>query len=311
MHSFRYLAAVAAGVAEVQTASARPLPSGWARVKVAYAGVCHSDTAGLRAAGGPFPYRMGHEVSGTVIETTDPSIPKGTRVVAAVEDGYATEVVAPVTALVPLAPSCDLLDASLAEPLACVIGAVEMLDLSRVDRIVVVGAGFMGLLTVAYLAAMGHKVEIVEPRAVAREKASELGAASVLQPAEVDVAAFICEMVIEATGTSGGLQTASDLVATNGTLGILGYHQSESGRRTVDMRKWNFRALRVLNLQHREQSDLLRWINRAQRMMARGVIRPSRLVDCFLGIDELPRAFGDDPPAHDLKAVLCTTAGAG
>jgi threonine dehydrogenase-like Zn-dependent dehydrogenase len=228
-----------------------------------------------------------------------------------VEDGYATEVVAPGTALVPLSPACDLLDASLAEPLACVLGAVEMLDLSRLDRVVVVGAGFMGLLTVDCLTAIGHEVVVIEPRPVAREKASELGAAWVLAPGEVDVAALTSEMVIEATGTSGGLQTASDLVATNGTLGILGYHQSGNGRRTVDMREWNFRALKVLNLQHREQSDLLRWINRALRMMARGVIRPSGFVDCFLSIDELPRAFGDDPPAYDFKAVLRTTAEAG
>jgi threonine dehydrogenase-like Zn-dependent dehydrogenase len=130
----------------------------------------------------------------------------------------------------------------------------------------------------------------------------------VLDPSEVDVSRVANGLVIEATGTSSGLELAGDLVKTTGTLGIFGYHQSERGRRTVDMSGWNFRCLKVLNLQHRERANLLRWMDRAQRMSARGVLKPSELVDDFADMDELPKAFQDDPRSRDvIKTVLRPT----
>lgn len=301
----RYLAAVARGVVEVMSGPGAPLDPGSVRVQVQYAGICHSDTAGLHEAGGPFPYRMGHEVSGTVVESAAAELPAGTRVIAHVDDGYATEVVTPASAVVAIDSVCDLIDAALAEPLACVIGAIDMLDLARLDRVVVVGAGFMGLLTIAYMAAIGHRVTVLELRPKTRRLALELGAESALDPADAEIPLLASSLVIEATGTSSGLTIAGDLVTTGGTLGILGYHQSKQGCRTVDMRGWNFRALKVLNLQHRERTDMLRWIGRAQRISARGVVNPGRLVDSTVGLDQLPDVFQDGPPGQSaVKTVL-------
>lgn len=301
----RYLAAIDRGAVEVRSAPAEPMRPAAVRVRVAFVGVCHSDIGGVAEAQGPFPYRMGHEVSGTVVESEEDDLPSGTRVVAHVEDGYATEVVADRSRIVPLDPGCELLDAALAEPVACVIGALGMLDLAGLDRVVIVGAGFMGLLTLGHLAALGHRVTVVEPRAKARALALQLGAESVLEPDEVDVVRVANPLVIEATGGQSGLALAGDLVTTAGMLGILGYHQSEQGLRTVDMRGWNFRCLKVLNLQHRDRHDFRRWIDRAQRMSARRVLNPGALVDDFVDMEELPAAFGHDPSRRDLiKSVL-------
>jgi threonine dehydrogenase-like Zn-dependent dehydrogenase len=295
---------------EVVEAEAVPLESGQVRVAVAHVGVCHSDTARIAAARGPFPARLGHEVSGIVIESRADDVVPGTRVVAYVADGYATELVVPRNRVVPLHPDCDLVDAALAEPLACVIGAVEMLELARVPQIVLVGAGFMGLLTLRLLVAGGHRVVVIEPRAAAQQWARKWGAEAVLPPEDAP-AAFPegAAVVIEATGAAGGLALASDLTSIAGTLGILGFHQSGGGRRTVGMEGWNYRALRVLNLHHRDPEDVMRWIDRAQRLSAHGIVRPSELVDGRVSFDDLPAVFAD-PLAHGaFKTVLDVAPG--
>jgi threonine dehydrogenase-like Zn-dependent dehydrogenase len=301
----RYLIETAPQTVDVAEADLSHLESGHVRVAVAHVGVCHSDTARVAGARGPFPARLGHEVSGRVTESLAPDVQTGTRVVAYVEDGYATELIVPRHRVVPLHPECDLVDAALAEPLACVIGAVEMLDLTRVPHVVIVGAGFMGLLTLRLLVAAGHKVIVIEPREAAQEKARAWGAEVVLSPDEAP-AAFPAgaPVVIEATGAAGGLSLASDLTAIAGTLGIMGYHQSGGGQRIIGMESWNYRALRVLNLHHRDPKDVLRWIDRAQRLSAHGIVRPSELVDSRVSLDDLPKLFANPLTYGAFKTVL-------
>jgi threonine dehydrogenase-like Zn-dependent dehydrogenase len=304
----RHLLATEPGRVEVVEAERPPLPAGHVRVEVAYVGVCHSDTARVREGQGSFPARLGHEVSGTVVETAS-SIPVGARVAAYVEDGYATEIVVPEGRIVPLHDDCSLLDGALAEPLACVVGGIEMLDLGHTPRVALVGAGFMGLMALRLLVARGLPVTVVEPRERSRELALSWGAERALAPEEA-LAGIPggAPVVVEATGSAGGLQLASDLTPIAGTLGILGYHQSNGGKRTVDMEGWNFRALKVLSLHHRNPADVMLWMDRAQRLAAVGILPVSTLVDVTVGLDGLPDVFAGALPADSIKAVLDATA---
>ncbi|MDQ1513120.1 MAG: hypothetical protein QOC59_962 [Microbacteriaceae bacterium] len=293
---------------EVVTSDERsPLPDGSVRVQVAYVGVCHSDIARVREGQGAFPSRLGHEVSGTVTETTS-GIAVGTRVAAYVEDGYASEIVVPEERIVPLHDECSLLDGALAEPLACVVGGIEMLDLSHTPRVVLVGAGFMGLMALRLLVARGIPVTVVEPRERSRALAEAWGAERTLHPSDVPESMHqSAPVVVEATGGAAGLQLASDLTQIAGTLGVLGYHQSSGGKRSVDMESWNFRALRVLSLHHRNRADVLMWMDRAQRLAAWKIVSPSALVDVSVGFDGLPDVFAGSVPPDAIKAVLDLT----
>ncbi|BDI23007.1 alcohol dehydrogenase [Herbiconiux sp. L3-i23] len=300
-----YLVETGPHTVDIVEAEAPRLDDGHVRVTVAHVGVCHSDTARVAAARGPFPARIGHEVSGIVTESRSDDIEVGARVVAYVVDGYATELVVPRNRIVPLHPDCDLVDAALAEPLACVIGGVEMLDLAHVPHVVLVGAGFMGLLTLRLLVAGGHRVIVIEPRDAGRERATEWGAEVVLHPD--DARAYFPDgapVVIEATGAAAGLELAGDLTELEGTLGIMGFHQSGGGVRTVPMEGWNYKALRVLNLHHRDPENVMRWIDRAQRLSAHGVVRPSLLVDGRVTFDQLPAVFADPREYGAFKTVL-------
>ena len=142
----RYLQTTGRSAASVIRADPEPLPDGYVRVAVAYAGVCHTDVAAVAEGDGHFPRRLGHEVSGVVAETAARNRPVGTRIAAYVHDGYASETVVPAQRTVPLHPGCSLLDGALAEPVAGVIGGLEMLSFREHAQVVLVGAGFMGLL---------------------------------------------------------------------------------------------------------------------------------------------------------------------
>jgi threonine dehydrogenase-like Zn-dependent dehydrogenase len=301
----QFLLATEPGRVEVVTSDERePLPDGHARVQVAYVGVCHSDTTRVREGQGDFPARIGHEVSGTVVETRC-GVAVGTRVAAYVENGYATELVVPADRIVPLLDGCSLLDGALAEPLACVVGGIEMLDLAHTRGVALVGAGFMGLMALRLLVARGVPVTVVEPRERSRSLAEAWGAQRALHPDDVPASMHqSVPVVVEATGGAAGLQLASDLTQIAGTLGVLGYHQSNGGTRRVDMESWNFRALRVLSLHHRNPADVLLWMDRAQRLAANGILRPSELVDVTVGLEELPDVFAGGVPADAIKAML-------
>jgi threonine dehydrogenase-like Zn-dependent dehydrogenase len=290
-------------------AEPEPLPDGYVRVAVAYAGVCHSDLAAVAEGEGDFPRRLGHEVSGVVTETANGTRPVGTRVVAYVDDGYASEIVTRAGRTIPLHPGCSLLDGALAEPVACVIGGLEMLSYRECAQLTLVGAGFMGLLALRYLTAIGHRVLVIEPRTVAQELARSWGADTVIHPDEVPDRMHLAQpIVIEATGTAAGLQLASDLIAIDGTLGVLGYHQSNGGKRTIDMQGWNFRAMRVVSLHNRSVENILTWIDRAQRSAALGFISPSQLVDAQINLNELTNVLAGKPGRDAIKTVLCLDA---
>ena len=304
----KYLLETGPQTLSIEDAPSQQLEAGEVRVTVAYVGICHSDTARVAEGTGPFPSRMGHEVSGIVSESATDAIAVGDRVAAYVVDGYATEVVAPAEEIVPLHDDCTLLDGALAEPLACVIGGIEMLDLTHESEIVVVGAGFMGLMAVRFLVAAGHRVTVIEPREFARELALGWGADRALHPDDVD-SAQQASVVVEATGGAAGLQLASDLVRIGGTLGILGYHQSGGGKRTVDMESWNYRALRVLSLHHRNGENVMRWMDRAQRMAGQKILVPSELVGGLVSLEELPRVLVEHPDAGTIKLALEVAGG--
>jgi threonine dehydrogenase-like Zn-dependent dehydrogenase len=306
----QYLLETGPGVVEVIEEDSPEIIDGHVRVEVAYVGVCHSDTAHVASQKGPFPHRMGHEVSGVITESRVDSLAAGTRVSAYIADGYATEIIVPAERIIPLHPEASLLDAALAEPLACVIGGIEMLELTHISEVVLVGGGFMGLMALRFLVAAGHNVTVIEPREFPRELAAKWGAERTMHPDEVPADfARNKPVVVEATGGAPGLQLASDLVEIAGTLGIMGYHQSGGGKRTVDMESWNYRALKVLSLHHRSNENVMRWMDRGQRLAAHKILLPSELVDTHLTMAELPSAF-DGHTGHDsIKTVLDLTGG--
>jgi L-iditol 2-dehydrogenase len=92
--------------------------------------------------------------------------------------------------------SCD--EAALAEPLAIALHSLRLASIGAGETVAVIGAGPIGLLTIAALRATNAaQIWAVEPLAHRRELAREIGAGVVVEPAEA------VEEILHATGQRG------------------------------------------------------------------------------------------------------------
>jgi threonine dehydrogenase-like Zn-dependent dehydrogenase len=217
------------------------------------------------------PGAPGHEVWGRLDD--------GRRVVALCFHGYAQLDVAPADTIVELPEELDGVPFP-GEALGCAVNVVRRANVRSDEAVAVVGMGFLGT-TVARL--LGSVAE------VRRENQSR---------GEFDV-------VIEAAGTQGALDTASALVAPGGRLVVAGFHQD--GPRTVDLQSWNWRGIDVVNAHERDRQVVVEGMREAVRLAAEGALDVASLVTHRVALPELARAFelARTRPAGFLKAVVC------
>jgi len=247
-----------AGHVEIQDVTTRSPGPGEVKVEVAAAGVCGTD---LHILDGEWPTNppvvMGHELSGRVVElgegvagswlgagvVSEVLITDGTcefclrgmrnmcaerRAIGRQSDGAFTRfVVVPEVNLHRVPDNLDLVEAALAEPLACVLGALmDPPVIAPGDRVLVTGPGTIGLLAaqVARLAG-GTATVLGTPRdenrlAVARELSfSTLGHTMFVEPAGVEEQ---FDVVIECSGAAAALNLCLAACAKAGTLVQLG-----------------------------------------------------------------------------------------
>ncbi|MFI7482042.1 zinc-binding dehydrogenase [Kocuria sp. M1R5S2] len=236
----------AGGEVALTERAARPVRAGQVRLEVKAAGVCGTD---VHIAAGEYaaepPVTMGHEISGTVVEAGEGVDPAwlGQRVacetyfsaceacrmcrsgrrnlcpdrrsLGSFEDGgFASSVVVPALNLHPVPDHVGDEDAVLFEPLACVTQC--LLDPARVsagDRVLVIGPGAMGLLSVQVALAAGAQVTCLGlPADVRRLAVAErMGATTA-----TDVEPEAYDTVVECSGAAGGISTALRAVRRGG-----------------------------------------------------------------------------------------------
>lgn len=232
------------------------------RVEVAYSGICGTElhlydgmVFGAPAEG---PQALGHEFSGRVVEVGGEveTLAVGDRVTAipggpcyrcelcrigrpsmcpnrvSIRSGaWAKTMVLP--AQIAWRVPDDVTDraASLTEPLACAVRAVERAELRSGDRVCVVGGGPIGLLVAAVAKASGaHTVVVSETRAFRRRLAESVGADRTVDPAAEELAEVVraatrgmgADVVFEAVGHPRTIEQAIDVAAPGGTVVIVG-----------------------------------------------------------------------------------------
>src|SRR5262249_7245971 len=98
---------------------------------------------------------------------------------------------APAARLLRIPDALSTRAAALTEPTAIPLHTVTLAGVSPDDRVLVTGAGPVGLLTAAVLKTRGvHDVVVSEPSAIRRERALAVGAARVVSPDELPRAAM-------------------------------------------------------------------------------------------------------------------------
>ena len=94
-------------------------------------------------------------------------------------------------------------------------------------------------------------------------------------------------------------------VQQHGRIILVGYHQSNSGMRTVNMQQWNFKAIDVVNGHVRRMDEKLEAMRQGMELIREGHLDTRPLVSFYDFVDA-GRAFQDLTGGKPglLKAVL-------
>lgn len=203
------------------------------RVSVASSGICGSD---LHLAGfGPSPITLGHEFCGRLDNGTPvavlPTVACGTcdrcregedqQCPSALgsaygisrDGGLADEARVDPSCLRVLPPTLPLEDACLVEPLAVAVHGIRRSGLEPGGRVLVIGAGPIGLCAVVAARSQGADVDILARHAARVEAGERLGAGT--SPGHD------YDTVIDAAGSQSSLDSSVERVRPGGTVAIL------------------------------------------------------------------------------------------
>ncbi len=184
------------------------------------------------------------------------------------------------------------------EPLGCALNIFNRSDISKDDVVAIIGIGFLGALLCQLAKKRGAKVIAISRRTYSLGFAEKYGADEMIaltstwevsnKVAEITGNAF-CSRVIEATGKQEAIDVATEIVAEGGKMIIAGYHQD--GLRQVNLQKWNWKGIDVINAHERDPRKYLSGMQDAVDAVVNGLIDPDLLYTDILSIDELNKGF--------------------
>ncbi len=260
-----------------------------------------------------YPALLGHEGVGRVVAVGAgvTGWREGDLVAAALAGGCYAEFFTIDAALALPVPAGLAPHLALAEPLSCAVNALAEIQARPQDRIVLLGAGFMGLALLQLLRATAPQWLLVAARrAEVRRLAEALGATETCRPEMVQERVWAltsgegADVVIEATGAEPMLAIAASLLRPEGTLAIVGYHQGD-GRR-VPVHEWNWKALRIANCHVRSRARIVDGARRGLALAASGALDVTCLVTHQFPLSAIQEAFqtaAERPPGF-VKAVI-------
>jgi alcohol dehydrogenase len=215
---------------------------GWVRIKVQLAGICKTDLEIMKGYMG-FKGVLGHEFLGTV-ESCDDESWIGKRVageinaacgrcdwcarglgrhcphratlgIAGLDGCMAEYCVLPVENLCVVDPDISDDRAVLTEPLAAACEILEQITITGSERIIVLGDGRLGILCAWALRTVAGDVTIVghHPEKLDIARWRDIKTAAGMEGMEPGA-----DIVVEATGSEGGIAQAMDLCRPRGTI---------------------------------------------------------------------------------------------
>jgi L-iditol 2-dehydrogenase len=223
-------------------------------------GVCHSDLdllAGRYIIPFKYPIIPGHEWSGQVMAVGKKVTQwaPGDRVVGecvigvehfgfSISGAAAEYFVCKDSWLHRIPDDLSWTQGALVEPFSCgYYATLRAGNLDASDHVVVLGAGPIGLGTIAAAAAKGAHVTVIEPSEQRRALAASVGAESAIHPFEVDPAEAVKELtkgrgasvVFEATGKLKAMATALEVAAFRARLVYIGIDVGGTGEASLGL----------------------------------------------------------------------------
>ena len=293
-------------------------------IKVAHCGVCGTDIdayVGKQPRGWTitYPFRMGHELSGTVVEVGAdvPDYKPGDRVVAdgrltcgycyycrrgmysaCQHAGYFSGGLAeyanyPFSNLIRVPEGISLAEAAMAEPLACVVNGQSKLSFALGSVAVVIGDGPIGLMHAQLLQHRGAFVVMVGLLEHRLDLARKLGINAVVNANTGDVAQVVAgvsdgrgaDVVVNAAGSAAVLEQSINLAARRGL--VLYFAATLKPSVSLDMDLIHYKELQVLG----SYDSTIAQYEQALALIRAGAVQVKPLISHQMPLDEVQNAF--------------------
>jgi (R,R)-butanediol dehydrogenase/meso-butanediol dehydrogenase/diacetyl reductase len=313
-------------IRDVPTPQAGP---GEVVIKVDYCGICGSDLHATKPGVFLVPDGtvLGHEFAGEVVDSGSPAWKVGDRATAVPNNACADcrsegrlsckdklGIMCPKNAITGFSPQfpgayaeyvkftadeavrlpaeVDPVKGATVEPLTVGYHAVHKGGLRIGERVLVIGAGPIGIAVTIFAKLAGARQVVVSEYAPARrEAAAKVGASGVIDPAKEDIGEAFAkiaggppDVIFECVGVAGLIQKAIDLSRTYGRIVTVGVCMTED---TIIPLNAIFKEINlqfILGYQRPEWDIVL-------DLLRTGKIDPTPLITDVIGFDELPKAF--------------------
>ena len=177
------------------------------------------------------------------------------------------------------------------EPLAAVCQILEAVHIQPEDRVVVIGAGKLGMLAAQVLRLTGCDLSVI----VRRERQTALLAGFGVRAIErKGMANGQADVVVDCTGNAGGFAEALDLIRPRGTV-VLKSTYADSPQ--ADLTRVVVNEIRVVGSRCGS-------FGMALRLMAHGLVDVQSLIEARYGLDEVGQAVEQAVQPGMLKVLL-------
>ncbi|HEV7753323.1 MAG TPA: alcohol dehydrogenase catalytic domain-containing protein [Baekduia sp.] len=230
------------------------------------------------------------------------------------DGGFAEYVRVPAAAvqqgnLLPVPAGADAAALSVVEPLACVLRGQRAVGVREGDRVLVCGAGPIGLLHVLLARAAGAATVLVsEPHGVRRAEAVEFGADVGIDPTTEDLRERVlaetdglgADVVITAVPVAAVQEQAFALAAVGGRINFFGGLPRDASTIRIDSNDVHYRELLITGTTANDTDDC----RAALELATSGRVDLGRLVTARFGIDRSDDAFAAAAGGRELKVVI-------
>jgi len=190
-------------------------------------------------------------------------------------------------------------DASLVEPLACVLKSLRRSGLRAGDRCYVIGLGVMGLLHVLAAASLGADVyasDFIETR----RAIAHANGATVFAPDDArSVLPEGADVVICGPGTASAMKAAVEAAAPGGTVVMFTPFPPDVPV-SADSTRFYFGDLRLVASYSCGPADT----RAALAMIGQGIVTAEKVAASVVTLEEVPRAYRDLADARIVKPIV-------
>jgi threonine dehydrogenase-like Zn-dependent dehydrogenase len=295
------------------------IPEGFARIRLLAAGICSTDLELQRGYYG-FSGTPGHEFVGEVTDAADKSW-IGRRVVGEINlacgkcdwckrglgrhcptrtvlgiikhpGAFREFLTLPIRNLHRVPASIPTEQAVFIEPVAAACEILDQVKIAKGSPVAVLGDGKLGLLVSQVLQAHGAKVHLLGKHRDKMRLVESVGVTSEIVPKKFPVAAW--PFVVDATGSSNGLQAAISMCIPRGTVIM---KSTVHGLVSIDT------APAIVNEITLVGSRCGRF-EAALPLLASGKVQVGRMVSDEFPLDQAPQAFAQAAKKGVLKVLL-------